>query len=167
MPSNLIFGLPNRTSLVIALGVVGLVLVVYALTVASRSSLVHPRLRAAAASGWLPALIVAGFATVLLAAYGTSIRDSAFFAVYITLGLAIPGMLWVRLLRGRAAHVSEDLAMGLAAGYCIEIATYAVARAVGFPQLFLLWPVSTLIVFSAAPGLRRYWRGEAARAPIW
>ena len=167
MPSNLIFGLPNLTSLVIALGVVGLVLIVYALTVASRSSLVHPRLRAAAGSGWLPVLILAGFATVLLAAYGTSIRDSAFFAGYVTLGLAIPGMLWVRLLRGRAAHVSEDLAMGLAAGYCIEIATYAVARAVGFPQLFLLWPVSTLIVFSAAPGLRRYWRGEAARAPIW
>jgi len=76
-------------------------------------------------------------------------------------------MLWVRLFRGRAAHVSEDLALGLAVGYCLEIATYVAARAAGAPLLFLLWPISTLAAFATIPALRRHWRGSGTRAPVW
>lgn len=122
---------------------------------------------ATATSGWLPASILAIAATVVLAAYGTPVAQIAIFAAYVTLGIALPGMLWVRLLRGRATHISEDLTLGLALGYCIEIATYIPTRAIGVPLLFLLWPILTLAAFAAIPGLRRYWRGNGERAPTW
>jgi len=139
---------------------------VWLLTSPSHESSVHPSVRSAAASGWLPVACLGVFALIVLACYGTPIRDIAIFGVYVTLGLAVPGMLWVRLLRGRTAHVAEDMALGLGAGYCIEIATYVVARAVGAPLLFLLWPISTLAIFAAVPALRRYWRGDAARVQM-
>ncbi|OGO54517.1 MAG: hypothetical protein A2Z32_09730, partial [Chloroflexi bacterium RBG_16_69_14] len=124
-------------------------------------------LRASASSGWLPAVVLALAAAVVLVAYGTPVPQVAIFGVYVTFGIALPGLLWVRLLRGRAAHIAEDLTLGLAVGYCVEIATYVAARAAGLPLLFLLWPILTLAVFAVVPRLRRYWRGDGSRAPIW
>ena len=127
----------------------------------------HLRLPLSRSSGWLPAAIL-GLATVaVLAAYGTPILEMAAFGLYIVVGIALPGMLWVRRLRGRAAHLSEDIALGLAVGYCLEIAAYVIARAVGVPLLFLLWPALTLLAFVTLPSLRQYWRGSGERAPRW
>ena len=127
----------------------------------------HLRLPLSRSSGWVPAAIL-GLATIaVLAAYGTPILEMAIFGVYIVVGIALPGMLWVRRLRGRAAHLSEDIALGLAVGYCLEIAAYVIARAVGVPLLFLLWPALTLLAFVALPSLRQYWRGSGERAPAW
>lgn len=129
----------------------------------------HLTLRPPRDSGWLPAAVVAGVTVVILAAYGTPLPQVAIFCFYLAFGVAVPGMLWVRLLRGRAAHISEDLAMGLAIGYCLEIATYVAARAAGLPLLFLAWPIATLIAFTVIPGLRRHWHGDrqGTRAPAW
>jgi hypothetical protein len=123
--------------------------------------------RLAVSSGWLPAAILAIFTTVVLAAYDTPMLETAIFGSYVVFGIALPGMLWLRLLRGRSAHVSEDLAIGLAVGYCLEIAAYIAARAVGAPLLFLLWPTSTLVAFAAVPALRRHWHGDGSRRPVW
>jgi hypothetical protein len=124
-------------------------------------------LRALASSGWVPASVLAICTVGVLAWYDTPIRDVLAFGVYVALGIAVPGTLWVRGLRGRAAHVSEDLTLGLTAGYAVEIATYIVARAVGLPLLFLAWPVVTYALFAGVPRLRRYWRGSGERAPTW
>jgi hypothetical protein len=126
-----------------------------------------PTLRGSGSSGWLPASTLALAAAVVVGAYGTPIPQVAIFGAYVAFGIALPGMLWVRLLRGRATHVSEDLTLGLAAGYCLEVASYLAARAAGAPQLFLLWPVLTLLAFAAVPTLRRYWRSDGSRAPTW
>jgi len=72
---------------------------------------------------------------------------------------------WVRFLRGRPGYNTENVALGLCAGYAIEIATYLVARAVGAPLLFLAWPIAILVAFTAVPGLRSHWRGSGIRAP--
>lgn len=127
----------------------------------------HLTPRVSASSGWLPASILALAATVVVVAYGTPLSQVAIFGVYVTFGIALPGMLWVKLLRSRASHISEDLTLGLAVGYCIEIATYVAARAVGAPLLFVLWPISTLVAFTVVPALRRHWRGDGTRAPVW
>jgi hypothetical protein len=127
----------------------------------------HLTLRASGSSGWLPASILAAATAAVLVHYDTPIVDVALFAAYVVLGLALPGMLWVRLLRGRGAHISEDAALGLALGYCLEIATYIPARAVGAPLLVLVWPIVTLVAFAALPALRRHWRGSGERAPAW
>ena len=127
----------------------------------------HLRLRALAFSGWLPASILAVVTAIVLHAYGTPISQTAIFGAYVTFGIAVPGMLWLRLLRGRPAHIAEDFTLGLAVGYCAEIATYVAARAIGMPLLFLVWPISTLVAFTAVPALRRHWRGGGSPAPTW
>jgi hypothetical protein len=118
-------------------------------------------------SGWIPALLLGLATVVVVTSDGTSVRDVVTFGMYIVFGIALPGTLWVRLLRGRPAHLSEDLALGLAVGYCLEIATYVAARAVGLPLLFLVWPALTLAAFLAIPSLRHHWRGSGQRAPGW
>ncbi|MFL5645364.1 MAG: hypothetical protein ACJ78L_08410 [Chloroflexota bacterium] len=126
-----------------------------------------PSARGAAASGWLPASVLGAVGVAVLIAYGTPPTSIILFAGYVALGIAVPGMLWVRFLRGRAMHISEDLTLGLVVGYCLEIATYIVVRAAGAPLLVLAWPTVTLLVFAAVPGLRRWWRGDGSRAPVW
>src|ERR1035437_8322829 len=167
MPRSLVFEIPNHISIIIAIVVVVLAMTIWCLTFVSRAAWVHSALRTTASSGWLPAAILAVFATIVLAAYGTPIPQTATFGAYVTFGIALPGMLWLRLLRGRSAHLSEDLALGLAVGYCIEIATYIAARAVGIPLLFLVWPIATLAAFAGVPALRRHWRGSGTRFPMW
>ena len=125
----------------------------------------QPALRASASSGWVPATILALASATVVVGYDASPRDVGVFAAYVALGIALPGLLWVRFLRGRAAHIAEDVALGLCAGYCIEIATYLVARAIDAPYLFLLWPIATLVGFAAVPALRHHWRGSGIHAP--
>lgn len=95
------------------------------------SHCVRLTLRASASSGWLPAVVLALAAAVVLVGYGTPVPQVAVFGAYVAFGIALPGPLWVRLLRGRATHIAEDLTLGLVAGYCVEIATYLAARALG------------------------------------
>ena len=93
----------------------------------------HLRPSVSRSSGWLPMAIL-GLATVVaLAIYGTPISQMAVFGLYVVVGVALPGMLLVRMLRGRATHLSEDVALGLAIGYRVEIAAYVMARAIGVP----------------------------------
>ncbi len=127
----------------------------------------HLTLRASGSFGWLPASILAVATTVVLAIYGTPIAQIGVFAVYVVLGLALPGLLWVRLLRGCSAHIAEDVALGLAVGYSLEIAAYLPARAVGAPLLVAVWPIATIVAFAALPQLRGHWHGSGERAPAW
>jgi hypothetical protein len=125
----------------------------------------HLAPRSSASSGWVPATILAIATAIVVVGDGASIGQVAIFSVYVAFGIALPGLLWVRFLRGRAGHIAEDVALGLCAGYAIEIATYLVTRALGAPLLFLAWPIATLVAFMAVPGLRSHWRGSGIRAP--
>jgi len=127
----------------------------------------HLTPRASASSGWLPAALLGLVTVVIVSAYGTPLQATLLFATYVILGVTVPGMLWVRFLRRGPRHVAEDLALGLVLGYAVEIATYLVARAIGAPYLFLVWPIATLVGFLVIPRLRVYWRGDGTRAPTW
>ena len=76
------------------------------------------------------------------------------FGAYSIALVLLPGMLWVRLLRDRRGHLAEEAALGFAAGSCLQVAAYLVARAVGLPGPFR-WPTLTLVAFVARPALRR------------
>ncbi|SFK23960.1 hypothetical protein SAMN05216275_12068 [Streptosporangium canum] len=117
---------------------------------------------------WLPAVSVAVFAVAVLGFYGVSPSDMAFFGIYVAVGLAFPGVLLVRVLYRRRRTLAEELALGLALGYALEVLTYIAARAAGLPLLVLVWPVATYAVFAAVPRLRRHWQGGARpAAPRW
>ncbi|HYN97888.1 MAG TPA: hypothetical protein VES42_28945 [Pilimelia sp.] len=120
-----------------------------------------------ARSGWVPAALLVAATAVCLRAYGVGARDAGAFAVYLTLGLTVPGLLVWRALRGGARDLATDLAGGLVVGYAVELACYLPARAAGAPLLVLIWPAGTLVAFAAVPRLRRHWRGggRAHRPP--
>ncbi|NUW42415.1 hypothetical protein [Nonomuraea rhodomycinica] len=120
-------------------------------------------------SRWLPAAAVLAYAVVALRLYGVGARDTAAFALYAALALALPGLLWARALYRRAHALPEQVALGLTLGYAIEVLTYLPARALGLPLMVLAWPLGTYALFLAVPRLRGHWRrGPGARpVPLW
>ncbi|WP_067175717.1 hypothetical protein [Microtetraspora niveoalba] len=103
-----------------------------------------------------------------LSFYGVSISDIAVFVTYIALGLTLPGVLVIRSFYGGARSLAEEIALGSALGYTLEVLTYIPARAAGMPLLVLAWPAGTYALFLAVPRLRRHWRGPAREgAPLW
>ncbi|GGK67427.1 hypothetical protein Sme01_09540 [Sphaerisporangium melleum] len=125
------------------------------------------RWRAPAARLAAPAFTLA--ATVgMLIVFGTPVADMALFGLYVVLALAVPGTLLVRALYRGTRTRAEEVALGLALGYAVEVLTYLPARALGVPRLVLIWPVATYLAFLAIPALRRHWKSAArVRAPLW
>ncbi|MEV4327365.1 hypothetical protein AB0J37_34445, partial [Microbispora rosea] len=78
---------------------------------------------------WLPAVSVTAFTAGVALFYGVSVRDLGLFAVYLAVCVALPGTLLVRALyRGRRT-LAEEIALGVALGYAVEVVVYAAARA--------------------------------------
>ncbi|MEU8246015.1 hypothetical protein [Nonomuraea sp. NPDC048916] len=119
-------------------------------------------------STWLPATAVAACAGVVLGFYGVSVTDLVLFSVYVTLGLALPGLLWVRVLYRRPRSLPEEVALGLTFGYALEVLTHLLGRAAGVPLLVAVWPLGTYAIFLAVPRFHRHWKGAPRpnRAPL-
>ncbi|MET8157035.1 hypothetical protein ABZT47_11720 [Sphaerisporangium sp. NPDC005289] len=120
-------------------------------------------------SPWLPGLTVTALTAATLSHYGVSAADMARFAAYVAAGLALPGTLLVRALYAGARTRAEEVALGLAIGYAVEVLCYMAARTAGAPLLVLAWPVTVVAAFLAVPRLRRHWRSPAGleRTPLW
>ncbi|GGO65531.1 hypothetical protein [Nonomuraea cavernae] len=114
---------------------------------------------------WLPAAAVAACAGVVLGFYGVSVTDLVLFSGYVTLGLALPGLLWVRLLYRRPRALPEEVALGLTFGYALEVLASLLSRAAGVPLLVAVWPLGTYALFLAVPRLHRHWKGAPRPAP--
>ncbi|GII03250.1 hypothetical protein [Planobispora takensis] len=121
-----------------------------------------------AVARWLPAGVTTALIVLLLGFYDVSAADTAAFAAYFTLGVTLPGTLVARALRGGGRTAAEEIAVGTALGYAIEVPAYIAARAAGQPLLVALWPAGTYALFLAVPRLRRHWRrAPGPRAPVW
>lgn len=118
---------------------------------------------------WLPAAALAALTAVVLSRFGVSARDIAVFAAYVALCLVVPGTLLVRALHRGERTLTEELSLGLAAGYAVEVLAYVAARWAGTPLMVLAWPAATYAAFAAVPRLRRHWRRPASliRQPRW
>ncbi|WP_228641986.1 hypothetical protein [Microtetraspora sp. AC03309] len=129
------------------------------------------RRRAAAflTSRWLPAIAASGLSVAVLLHYGVSVRDLVVFSAYVLLCVAVPGVLLIRALYKGRRTWAEEIALGLALGYAVEVFTYIAARAIGLPLLVLVWPATTYAIFIAVPRLRRHWRGgrHTGTTPLW
>ncbi|WP_433435269.1 hypothetical protein [Nonomuraea sp. CA-141351] len=125
--------------------------------------------RAAPLLRWAPAAALAACAGVVCGRYGVSLSDLTLFALYVVLGLALPGLLWIRALYRRDHTFPEELALGTALGYALEVLTYIPARAIGAPLLVMAWPLGTYVLFLAVPRLRGHWRAgpRTNRTPRW
>ncbi|GLW96921.1 hypothetical protein Misp02_10080 [Microtetraspora sp. NBRC 16547] len=122
---------------------------------------------------WAPGALALLFAAVVLRLHGVSVRDLAAFGLYLALGLALPGVLLIRVLygavQGAGRTPGEELALGVTLGYAIEVPAYIAARAAGAPLLVLAWPAAVYLAFLAVPRLRRHWTRvpRGAAAPRW
>lgn len=116
---------------------------------------------------WAPLTVVVAFAAVLLLRAGTEPLDLVRYALYATLAVLLPGTLVYRCLRGPAATLVEDLALGAAVGLVLELAGFAVFSVLNLRGWVFLWPLLVMIPFAAVPRLRPYWRVRyPQRAPL-
>jgi hypothetical protein len=113
-------------------------------------------------SGWPPAAAVAAVAVLLLLAFETPALDIVRFAAYVGYGLALPGTLLYRALRGTPRSFLEDVAIGTVLGYAVELLIFFVVSALGAPILVAAWPAVVVVTFLAVPRLRRHWRPTGA-----
>ncbi|MEV1170001.1 hypothetical protein [Nonomuraea sp. NPDC049784] len=125
--------------------------------------------RAALWTRWAPAAALVACVGAVCGRYGVALSDLALFVLYVALGLTLPGLLWIRALHRREHPFPEELALGVALGYALEVLAYIPARAIGAPLLVVAWPLGTYALFLAVPGLRGHWRGRprTGRAPGW
>jgi hypothetical protein len=123
------------------------------------------RVWAVLSSGWLPAGLVFVLAVVLLLRFHTPAWDVVKYLGYLGYGLALPGTLLWRAIRGAPRSFVEDVALGTALGYAVEIPVYLGAAALGVPWLVAVWPAVVIGLFAGVPSLRRHGRRtDAPRA---
>lgn len=116
--------------------------------------------------GWVCATVLTITSGALVHWYGVSAQDVVTFTLYSVLGIAVPGALVWRGLLGRPSHIATDLAAGTAIGFSIEIPVYVLCRTLDVPIAVLIWPLVTLLAFTAVPRLRRHWRGSGERQTV-
>lgn len=112
---------------------------------------------------WLPATAVGLVLVAALLATGTPALDILRYAGYVAWALVLPGTLVYRALRGTPHSLVDDLAMGAAVGFALEIAAYTAVSAVGLRELLWAWPLLVVVPFLAVPALRRHWRPAGYR----
>ncbi|BBH64165.1 hypothetical protein ACTI_08500 [Actinoplanes sp. OR16] len=115
--------------------------------------------------GWLALIFTLAVTVVTMRYYGVTDRDLITFAAYSLFCVTLPGTLIWRALQGRAGHLPLDAAFGTAAGFAVELPVYMLARQADQPYAVLAWPILTVVLFTAVPGLRRFWRGNRERMP--
>ncbi|MEQ4717343.1 hypothetical protein [Nonomuraea sp. B19D2] len=118
---------------------------------------------------WAPAAALVACVGAVCGRYGVALSDLTLFSLYVVLGLALPGLLWIRALHRRDHTFPEEVALGVALGYALEVLAYIPARAIGAPLLVVAWPLGTYVLFLVVPRLRGHWRGRprSGRAPRW
>jgi hypothetical protein len=106
----------------------------------------------------LPWLLASAVLVVALLRTGTPAVDISRYALYLVFGVALPGTLVHRALRGSRGNLPEDIGFGAATGLLVLLAGWALTAATGLQALLIGWPALVVALFLAVPGLRRHWR---------
>ena len=107
---------------------------------------------------WLPALVTVVVTVILLLTHGTAPLDVARYGLYLLVGLVLPGTLVYRALRRVPHSLVDDLVMGMATGFALELLAWTAYAGAGVQRYLWTWPVLVVALFLAVPGLRKHWR---------
>ena len=120
-------------------------------------------------SSWVPALVTALAAVMVLLSCDVPVSELAAYLAYLGLGVALPGVFtWRLLLRrlhddeDRRPTWFEDLSLGTALGFGVQLPFFLLGVAIGVPLLVLAFPVLALGL-SATPLGRAVWALPTAR----
>ena len=105
----------------------------------------------------LPPVFVAALAAAALLWTGTPSLSIARYVLYLFGAVVLPGTLVYRGLRGRPRTLIEDLAIGSALGFALELGAWAICTAFGLQDWLWTWPLLVVAVFIVVPQLRRHW----------
>ena len=106
----------------------------------------------------LPWLLALGVACAALLQTGTPALDIARYGAYWCLAVTLPGVLVARATVGTRGNWPEDVALGAVTGLVLELVCFAIWSLFGLQQQLWLWPLVVVVIFLAAPRLRRHWR---------
>jgi len=106
----------------------------------------------------LPWLLALGVACAALMQTGTPIQDIGRYVAYWCFAVTLPGVLVARATVGTRGNWPEDVALGAVTGLVLELMCFAGWSLVGLQQQLWLWPLVVVVIFVAAPRLRRHWR---------
>jgi hypothetical protein len=109
---------------------------------------------------WAPGALTAVAAVAALTLTHTPVGDIARYAAYLALAVLLPGVLVYRSLRGPARALIDDLAMGAATGFALELAAWALYSAAGLRAWLWTWPALVIAAFALVPRLRTHWRAR-------
>ena len=121
-------------------------------------------------SGFVPAALTYVSAALLLRHYGpVSAAHIAVFTAYVALCLSLPGTLVWRLVDRRSGGPRpfiEDVVLGTALGYVMELPAYLLWRSIGLPHLVVTVPALVVVASLLVPRARRVcWRRARAAMP--
>jgi hypothetical protein len=120
-------------------------------------------------------MLVVAAAVVVLVATGVPLLEVTAYGLYLALILVLPGCLiwrWATEFDRTPTHGPapaglrtrlEDLVCGCAVGYILELPSYVLARWLGHPRLFVLVPLTILVVLGVREA-RRFRHGPARTA---
>jgi len=111
----------------------------------------------------LPWLLALGVACAALMQTGTPIQDIGRYVAYWCFAVILPGVLVARATVGTRGNWPEDVALGAVTGLVLELVCFASWSLFGLQQQLWLWPLVVVMIFLAAPRLRRHWRIGALR----
>ncbi|MEP7332336.1 MAG: hypothetical protein ABI692_09635 [Terracoccus sp.] len=94
--------------------------------------------------------------------YGTPGADLARYALFLALGVVMPGTLVHRALRGPMESWLSDLSLGAATGLALGLVAWAAASLADVRSVLWAWPVLTLAVLFS-PGARARIRARPRR----
>ncbi|MFW5469039.1 hypothetical protein ACOCJ4_03225 [Knoellia sp. CPCC 206435] len=121
----------------------------------------------------LPWVLCASLLAVTLVTHGTTVGDLLRYAVYLAVGVALPGTLLVLLLLPGRRPPLEHLALGTVLGLATQLPVIMLLVLAGHPAWLRAWPAAVVLVVLLVPPLRRRCRTAATtvdwsqRAPVW
>ncbi|MBO1755850.1 hypothetical protein [Allobranchiibius sp. CTAmp26] len=121
-----------------------------------------------ASARWLPVVVC------LLASYAAAhthvpLAESSIYLVATIWSVLLPGVLVLRLCRGQAASLLEELAIGFVVGIMVQLLAWAAFVSLGAGQLLVLYPLPVVAAAALIPQWRARLRSTpyARREPWW
>ncbi len=106
---------------------------------------------------FLPAALTVLVVLAAMLVAHAPVLDVLRYALYLVVGLLLPGVLVHRALRGRPDDVVTDLSVGGAVGVVVGMIGWAIFVLLGIGQFLIVWPLAIIAVFASVPSLRRHW----------